>query len=106
MARKKKRREFSKSEKMAILKEALVKSMPISELCEKHNIQPSQYYNWQKILFDKGGFDDTKSKESVDGKRSQKRIKQLEEEIQKKNNVLAELMQEHIALKKSFSGEG
>ncbi len=48
------RRSFSGAEKMAILREHLIERVPISEVCEKHGIQPTLFYVWQKKLFEDG----------------------------------------------------
>jgi len=48
------RRNFSGAEKMAILREHLIERVPISEVCDKHGVQPTLYYTWQKKLFEKG----------------------------------------------------
>jgi transposase-like protein len=48
------RRHFSPQQKVAIVKEHLVAGVPISELCDRHRIQPTQFYLWQKQLFENG----------------------------------------------------
>ncbi|MGQ9652049.1 MAG: MopE-related protein [Phycisphaerae bacterium] len=40
------RRNFSGAEKMAILREHLIEKVPISEVCEKHGLQPTVFYGW------------------------------------------------------------
>ena len=39
---------------MAIVKEHLVDGVPISDLCDRHHLQPTQFYLWQKQLFENG----------------------------------------------------
>lgn len=46
------RRNFSGTEKMAILREHLIEKVPISEVCDKHGLQPAMFYQWQKKLFE------------------------------------------------------
>jgi transposase-like protein len=77
-------------------------NIAVTEICQKYEIQPSQYYTWQKVFFETG-FEESRS-ESINLKKANKRIKNLEARIQQKDQVLAELMQEHISLKKSFNG--
>ena len=48
------RRNFTGAEKMAILREHLIERVPISEVCEKHGVQPTLFYAWQKKLFEEG----------------------------------------------------
>ena len=46
MSQKRQRRALSGDEKMGILREHLVEGRPVSELCDKHNLQPTQVYQW------------------------------------------------------------
>ena len=48
------RRNFSGAEKIAILREHLIGKVPISEVCDKHGLQPAMFYQWQKKLFEDG----------------------------------------------------
>jgi transposase-like protein len=53
MARRK-RRTFSPDDKVAILKKHLVDGVPISEVCDEHELQPNQFYTWQRQFFENG----------------------------------------------------
>jgi transposase-like protein len=46
------RRHFSAAQKAAIVKAHLVDKVLISDLCERHEITPTQFYQWQKQLFE------------------------------------------------------
>lgn len=46
------RRHFSPQQKVAIVKEHLVDGVPISDLCDRYRIQPTQFYLWQKQFFE------------------------------------------------------
>ena len=98
------RRVFTGAEKMAILREHLIEKVPISELCEKHDLQPTILYQWQKKLFEDGAavFEQPRRKSSRQETAEARRIAALEGKLQQKNEVLAELMGEHVALKKSL----
>jgi transposase-like protein len=98
------RRSFSGAEKMAILREHLVERVPVSEVCEKHGIQPTLFYTWQKKLFEEGAavFEQPRAKSPRQVAAEQRRIEFLEARIRNKDEVLAELMSEHVALKKSL----
>jgi len=100
----KQRRSFSGAEKMAILREHLVEKVPVSEVCEKHGIQPTQFYTWQKQLFENGAsvFEKPRAKSSRQVAAEQRKIEALEAKIRNKDEVLAELMSDHVALKKSL----
>ena len=46
------RRQFTPQQKVAIVKRHLVDGVPISDLCDQHQILPTQFYQWQKQLFE------------------------------------------------------
>jgi transposase len=93
------RKHYSAVEKVAILRRHLVERVPVSDLCDQYHIQPSMFYNWQKQFFENGAaaFEQTRSAP----KRQQERtIAALQEKMQRKNEVVFELMEEHVKLKK------
>lgn len=98
------RRNFSAADKIAVLREHLIDKVPISEVCEKHGIQPTLLYTWQKKLFEEGAavFAQTRARSPRQQAAEQRRIEALEAKVREKNEVLAELMGEHVALKKSL----
>jgi transposase-like protein len=96
----KKRHNYTPEEKVAILKRHLVEQVPISDLCDKYQLQPTVFYHWQKQFFENGAAAFTQGK---DPKRQEtKRIEQLEAKLNKKHEVLSELMEEHVKLKKEL----
>ena len=48
------RRHFTPQQKVAIVKRHLVDGVPISDLCDQHHLLPTQFYQWQKQLFENG----------------------------------------------------
>jgi transposase len=89
---------------MAILREHLIDRVPISEVCDRHGVQPTLFYAWQKRLFEEGVmvFEQPRAKSSRQPAAEQRKIEALEAKVREKNEVLAELMGEHVALKKSL----
>jgi transposase-like protein len=99
---KQQRRHFSAQEKVKVLRLHLLEGKAISALCEEHGIQPSLFYNWQRQFFENG----TRAFEGDPADRSQnklhKQIEHLEGRLRRKHEVLSELMEEHIQLKKEL----
>ena len=97
-----KKRSHPPHDKVAIVRRHLVEGVPVSDLCDELNIKPTQYYAWQKQLFENGNlaFERRNSKNRHQPNRDQKKIAALEETLQKRNEVVAELLQEHVQLKK------
>ena len=105
----KERKNWTGAEKMAILREHLIEGVPISAVCDKHGLQPTVFYAWQKRLFEGGAavFENGRGgPNGGPGKRQRdaqaRRIEALEAKLQVKNEVVAELMADHVALKKSL----
>src|SRR5580700_8103100 len=98
---KKERRHYSAEQKVAILRRHLLEKVPVSDLCEEFGLQPTVFYRWQKEFFENGAAA-FQQKGRQNHPAEQQRIEFLERKIQNKDEVLAELMAEHIALKKSL----
>ena len=98
---KKERKHYAAEEKVAILRRHLVEQVPVSELCDKLGLQPTVFYRWQKEFFENGAAAFQK-KGRPDHSAEHERIAYLEKKIQTKDEVLAELMAEHVALKKTL----
>ncbi len=97
----KKRHNYIPEEKVSILRRHLVERIPVSDLCDEYQLQPTTFYLWQKQFFENG------AAAFVCNDRPQKRaeevkIQQLEAKLNRKHEVLSELMEEHIKLKKEL----
>ena len=97
---KKQRKHYSAEQKVAILRRHLLEKAEVSDLCEELGVKPSMFYRWQKDFFENGAAA-FQQKGRPDPQPERERIAYLEKKIQTKDEVLAELMAEHVALKKS-----
>jgi len=94
------RKQYSPQEKVAILREHLLEGKPVSEVCERHGLQPTVFYGWQKQFFENGAAAfERKSRRVEEAKDRQ--IAALQAKLAKKNEVIAELMEENIQSKKA-----
>jgi transposase-like protein len=97
------RRRFTGAEKLAILRQHLIEKLPLSEVCQKHDISPTHFYQWQKKLFEEGAsVFESKAGDARQQEAEAQKVAALSARIQRKDEVLAELMGEHIALKKKL----
>lgn len=100
------RRHFSPEEKVAILRRHFLEKVPVSDLCDELGIQPSLFYLWQKAFFENGAAAFQAKANGRGAKRAesaaQEKIAFLETKLQRKDSVLAELMEEHVRLKKEL----
>jgi len=101
MKQHKQRKHYTAEEKVAILRLNLIKRVPVSDICEEYHLQPSVYYRWQQEFFEHGALA-FERKNSYSERVEKQRIAQLETKLQKKNEVISELMEEHTRLKKTL----
>ena len=99
---KRQRRYFSPEDKVAAIRRHLLEKTPVSDLCEQLGVQPTMFYQWQKQFFEKGAaaFASKPGKNKLDPK--DKRIARLTEKLDEKNEVIAEILAEHVQLKKEL----
>ena len=96
------RRQFSGQDKVKILRMHLVEGKPVSDLCEQHQINPSLFYQWQRTFFENGARAFEGSGNARNQSAWEKRVEALESRLSRKHEVLSELMEEHIRLKKEL----
>jgi transposase len=101
----KSRRHFSPEQKAEIVRRHLAGKEPVSNLADELNVQPTQIHGWVKQVLDLAEQAFAKSSHRAarrvdDGK--DKKIAALEAKLVKKNEVVAELMEEHVQLKKEL----
>ena len=94
------RKNYSPPEKVAILRRHLIDRVPVSDLCDEYQLQPTPFYAWQKLFFENGAAA-FERKNSPAESHHLRTIAALREKLQRKNEVVAELMEEHIQLKKA-----
>jgi transposase len=96
------RRNFTPLQKVEILKQHLLEKVPVSEVCRKHQLQPTIFYRWQQQFFENGSkaFEIGSLKPKPEPLKE--KIAELEEKLLRKNEVVSELMEVHLGLKKSL----
>jgi len=100
---KRERKYYTAEEKVAVLRRHLLDKIPVSDLCEELGLQPTVLYRWQKEFFENGAAAfQSAERPHRQVEEKQKRIEFLENKVRTKDEVLAELMAEHVALKKSL----
>lgn len=96
------RKSWGAAEKLAIVKRHLVEKVPISDLCDRHGLQPSQIYQWQAQLFEHGvgAFERKPGRQASAESAKDRRIAQLQTKLAQKNEVISELMEANVREKK------
>lgn len=96
------RRHFNGEEKVKILRLHLLEGKPVSDLCEQYKINPSLFYAWQRTFFENGSRAFEATGNARPETRLEKQVEALEARLHRKHEVLSELMEEHIRLKKDL----
>jgi len=98
------RRRFTAQQKVAILKEHLVEKAAVSEVCDKHGLNPTAFYRWQKEFFENGpaAFEGRRSAGDAKTRQLEERVGKLTAKLARKDEVIAELMEEYVRVKKSL----
>jgi transposase-like protein len=99
------RRKFSAEEKVEILRKHLIEKVPISKVCDQYGIKPTQFYQWQKQFFENGTAAFEKGKDNLKDRQCrnlERKVSRLESKMANKDEVIAEIMESHVQLKKSL----
>jgi transposase len=98
------RRHFSPEDKVAILRRHLLEKVPVSELCDQHGINPSVFYHWQRELFENAAalFARNGGRPKKADRAKEQRIEFLEAKLRRRDEVMAELLEAHVQLKKDL----
>lgn len=97
----KQRRYFSAEDKVKILRKHLVDNVPVSDLCDQYDLHPTVFYRWQKTFFENGAKAFEKQENTIE-KKLNKDNQNLKNKIAQKDEIIAEIMESYIHLKKSL----
>ena len=97
------RRFFTPEQKAEIVRRHLSGKEAVSDLADEFGIQPTLIHNWvnQVLAQAERAFERPTTRRRQEDAREQK-IARLEAKLSNKNEVIAELMQEHVQLKKEL----
>jgi len=74
----------------------------VSDVCDEYQLQPSQFYEWQRKLMENAAaaLEGGRSEPASKTRKLQEQIAHLEGKLAKNDSVMAELLSEYVALKK------
>jgi transposase-like protein len=96
------RKHYDPETKVMLIKKHLLDKKPISDICDEYGLNPTLFYRWQKEFFENGSLVFKQDNSQVN--LLEKQVKILKEKLTLKNEVLSELMEDYITLKKSLGG--
>jgi transposase-like protein len=98
---------FDATKKADTVRRHLRDKVPVSELAAELDVQPTLIHQWihQVLTQAERAFESSgKNPSAKAAAAEQRRLEQLEAKIQQKNEVIAELMEESLKLKKASGG--
>lgn len=105
MSNRKTRRHHSPEQKISILRRHHLDKVPVSEVCEGAELQPSVFYHWQRHLFEHGAqlFGESRRRAAETSREQQllEENERLRARLAQKDAVIAEVTEELVKTKKS-----
>jgi transposase len=92
-------RKWTAEEKLQILDEARKAGQPVSDVCRRHQIAPTQFYEWEKQART-GALEALRAKKR--GRKPSTTEAYLKDEVVRLRTVVAELSVETLQLKKGL----
>ena len=93
-----KKRQFSVEEKLRVLEEARAPGATVAEVLRRYGIDGTTYYRWEKQATEG-------MRQALAGKPrgpggENREIQRLQAEVEKKSRIIAEVVEENLALKR------
>ena len=97
------RRHFTAEQKAEIVRRHMAGKEAVSDLADEFGLQPSLIHGWVNQVLSQAerAFDRPTGKRRIEEAKERK-IAHLEDKLANKNEVIAELLQEHVQLKKEL----
>ena len=98
------RRTFTAEEKLKVVMAVIQDGKAVSDVAKENNIHPNMILNWKKEFLENAAMIFNRTSPDITEKAQQKKIDELEAKLQKKDEVIAEIAEENMMLKKTFGG--
>jgi transposase len=99
MSSEKSRRRWTAQEKLAIVSEGRASGTSVSEVCRRHSISPTLFYEWERKV--KEGSVSSLKDRPRKKRKPEPTVAELRAEIQRLKGVIAEIAAENVELKKT-----
>jgi transposase-like protein len=98
------RRRFTPDQKAEIVRRHVSGKEPVSDLADEFGLQPSQIHTWVKQVLDQAerAFQQTPGRPARAEQFQAQLVERLKTKLTQKNEVIAELMEDHVKLKKEL----
>jgi transposase-like protein len=99
------RRNYDPKQKAAALKRHYVDKVPASQVCEEMGkVQPTVFYHWAHQLFENADtvLGNSRARAGAREQQLEAEIAKLKAKLARKDEVIAEITEEHVKLKKEL----
>ena len=98
---KRQRRKFTVDQKVRILEEARAPNTTVAGVLRRHQLDETTFYRWERQAKD-GAREALEGRVRRNGKATDREIERLEQELEKKRRVIAEVVEENLELKRGL----
>lgn len=95
---KKQRRKWTVEDKIRILEEARAPGTTVAEVLRRHQVDQATFYRWERQAKE-GAREALEGRRGRNGKAAEREIERLEQELEKKRRIIAEVVGENLELK-------
>ena len=96
------RRHYSPEQKAALLRRHLAEKVPISQICEENELQPSVFYDWMRQLLERAAVALASQRTNSREQQLEQKVSALEAKLARKDGIIAEISEEYVMLKKEL----
>ena len=98
------RKRYTPEEKVSVLREVIEDGKAVSAAANEHELNPNLILSWRKHLLEEARSIFQIRRTDISGKAQERRIVELETKLLERENLIAELAQENLGLKKKNDG--
>jgi transposase-like protein len=99
-----KRKRYTAEEKLKILREVVEENKPVSQVAEQYELHPNCIFKWRKLFLEEGSHVFQVKRPDISKKADKRKIELLEERLKQKDEAIAFLAEELLAIKKKSPG--
>jgi transposase-like protein len=96
------RRHHTPEQKAALLRRHLLDKVPVSQICNENDLQPSVFYDWLHQLLERAPAAFTSPRTTSHEHQLEQKVTALQDKLARKDAVIAEISEEYVQLKKSL----
>ena len=97
----KKARAYTVAQKLRILEEAREPNTTVAEVLRRHRVDATTFYRWERQAKE-GMREALEGRRKKNGKAQAREIERLEAELEKKRQIIAEVVEENLELKRGL----